>query len=238
MSRGTAMTWQDPNNPHGEQAGWSSDPRQPYEQTQYGQQSYGQPQHGQEWGPVPGSQPQYGQPQYGQPQYGQPQYGQPQYGQPYYGQAPYGRPEGTTDPNDLRLPLYGATFGQGVARYFKNYVNFSGRASQSEYWWPVLMMLLASTVITIVLIVLALVGESTGAGGVAALAGFLGILLLVFALATILPSISVAVRRLHDANQSGAWLLCIFIPFVGGLTSIVIGLLPSDPAGVQYDDRI
>ncbi|QCH24418.1 hypothetical protein DSM43276_02681 [Mycobacteroides salmoniphilum] len=43
------------------------------------------------------------------------------------------KPLGATDPRDLTLPLYGATFSQAITRFFRSYFRFSGRASRSEY---------------------------------------------------------------------------------------------------------
>ena len=48
-------------------------------------------------------------------------------------QFPPGASAATAD--DLTLPLRGATIGQAVTRFFKNYATFSGRASRSEFWW-------------------------------------------------------------------------------------------------------
>jgi hypothetical protein len=36
-------------------------------------------------------------------------------------------------PSPMSLPLYGATFGQALSRFFRSYARFSGRASRSEY---------------------------------------------------------------------------------------------------------
>ena len=53
----------------------------------------------------------------------------------------------TTSGTPLSAPLYGATFGQAIARFFKKYATFSGRASRSEFWW----FFLFATVIYLVL---------------------------------------------------------------------------------------
>ncbi|MFW0797711.1 DUF805 domain-containing protein [Gordonia sp. CPCC 205515] len=215
------MVYQDPYN---NQPGGHGQPTpSPYGGTPqpYGQQPYGQ-------------QP-YGQQHYGQQPYGQQPYGQP-YGQPMYGQQPFmPQPLGAQHPDDLSLPLYRANMSQAVKRYFRNYVNFSGRASQSEFWFAYLFNVLSILVLTVVSVLIAGVSGGNSVGGV--LASILMILAMLFSLAVILPGISVAVRRLHDANQSGAWLFCVFIPVVGGFTTLVVGLLPSDPAGVHYDRR-
>lgn len=241
------MVYQDPYN--NQQGGGY--PQSSYPQSGPAGTGYGQPGHGQQptpsaygaaspdpYGQQPYAPQAYGQQQYGQQPYGQQPYGQqypqqPQGQQPYgyYGQQPLGQqPLGAQDPDDLTLPLYRANMGQAVKRYFRNYVNFSGRASQSEYWWPVLF----NTFIALVLIIVAVV---LGAAGIQVVGSIVSICLLLYILATILPGISVAIRRLHDANQSGAWLLCVFVPFIGSFVSIVVGLLPTDPAGVQYDQR-
>ncbi|WP_016995948.1 DUF805 domain-containing protein [Kocuria atrinae] len=64
---------------------------------------------------------------------------------------------------------------------------------------------------------------------------FLSLLFLVFLLAHIIPSIALAVRRLHDANMSGFLYLLILIPFLGSLILLVFFVLPSNPAGARFD---
>ena len=84
-------------------------------------------------------------------------------------------------------------FGEAISSGFSNYVTFTGRASRSEYWYWTLFVTLASIVLQILDIALgALVLNS------------------IFSLATLLPGIAVAVRRLHDVNKSGWWLLLVF----------------------------
>ena len=72
-------------------------------------------------------------------------------------------------------------------------------------------------------------GEPTTAGVAIAL------LLLPFVLAHAVPSMALAVRRLHDANLSGWFYLLSLIPFVGGLVILVLTLLPSKPEGARFD---
>lgn len=72
----------------------------------------------------------------------------------------------------------------------ENYFNFNGRAAVGEYWWFVLTNFLISLVITIV----------------AATIKF-PLLDTVYSLAVLLPSLGVAVRRLHDIGKSGWWVL-------------------------------
>jgi uncharacterized membrane protein YhaH (DUF805 family) len=179
---------------------------------------------------------QYGQPQGGQ-QYGQPPYGQPQYMQPQYG-SPV--PTGPGGEPPLWAPWYGIPFGKAIARFWKKYATFSGRASRSEFWW----WYLASVIVVIVLYVLIIVGVATNVhidpatghttGGIGPLAVIAYILLVIWGLATIVPSLAIGWRRLHDANLAGAlWIIALFIPIVG----LVFGLLPSNPEGARFDRR-
>ena len=90
-------------------------------------------------------------------------------------------------------------FGDAVKLGFANYVNFSGRASRSEYWYWYLFGLigvLATDLIDNVVIGRLLIAP-------------------IFVLALILPSFSVAVRRFHDLDRSGWWILLALIPMVG-----------------------
>ena len=80
----------------------------------------------------------------------------------------------------------------------QKYANFSGRAIRSEYWWWVVFVIIASVVLAIVDYVLGV--QLLGA---------------IFSLATLIPGIAVGVRRLHDLDKSGWWLLIGFIPLIG-----------------------
>jgi uncharacterized membrane protein YhaH (DUF805 family) len=221
---------------------------------QYGQQQYGQPQqygHGQQ---------QYGQPQqYGQQQYGQSgvggQYGQaPQYGQGgqdgQYGQygraAPYGQavPTGPDGVPPLWAPWYGISFREAIARFFKKYARFDGRASRSEYWWWVLANGIVVVVIYAILFaVITATGTSSTSSteyGVQASthssSGLIAIPLILLGLwlaATLVPNLALGWRRLHDANlPGGLWIIAVFVGIVG----IVFALLPSTPEGQRYDE--
>jgi uncharacterized membrane protein YhaH (DUF805 family) len=138
----------------------------------------------------------------------------------------------------LAAPLYGASLGDAVRRFFAKYATFSGRASRSEFWW----WYLVSFVVSAVLQILALV--TGGVGGVAedgtAQAPGAGywiftILLLIWGLGTIIPTIALLVRRLHDGNFSGFFAFLVFVPGVGGLVVLILALLPSKPEGARFD---
>lgn len=64
--------------------------------------------------------------------------------------------------------------------------------------------------------------------------GFFGILLIVFLLGTIVPAIAVQVRRFHDQDKSGWFVLLNFIPFIGGLIVLVMMCMEGTPGPNQY----
>lgn len=99
------------------------------------------------------------------------------------------------------------------------YAEFNGRARRAEYWWFVLGNAVILFGIGIVWGVLRSVSGSLAIVGVLAYVGFV--------LAMIVPGLAVAVRRLHDTNKSGWWLLIGLIPF-GGLVLLVFMLLDGD----------
>ncbi|WP_339723190.1 DUF805 domain-containing protein [uncultured Paraglaciecola sp.] len=86
----------------------------------------------------------------------------------------------------------------------KKYAEFTGRTRRKEYWMFFLIY-------TILIILLSVVDAVLGAG-------FLSLL---FSLAMLVPSISIAARRLHDTGRSGWWQLISFIPLIGIIILIV-----------------
>lgn len=89
-------------------------------------------------------------------------------------------------------------FQEAVRSCFNNYANFNGRASRSEFWWWALFCLLGSAV-------LGVISHKLSAA---------------FSLATFVPYIAVAARRLHDTDRSGWLQLVGLIPLVGWIILI------------------
>ena len=154
-------------------------------------------------------------------------------------------PRPGNSPVPLDQPLYNASFGQAVKRFFTKYATFSGRASLSEYWWAALFNALVSIVASI-LIAISIV--ATGGQQLAqetdpenwrpsVLTVTLMVLFAAYGLAVLIPSIAVAVRRLHDANYSGWFYLLSLVPGVGGLIVLIFMLLPTHPQGARFDSR-
>lgn len=102
----------------------------------------------------------------------------------------------------------------------QNYCNFSGRSSRSEYWWYSLFTFILGFIIAIFAGIL---GENAGN----ALTG-------IVYLALLLPGLGLTVRRLHDINKSGWWILINLIPLVGWIIMLIWLCKDSDPTDNQY----
>ena len=102
-------------------------------------------------------------------------------------------------------------FLESLNTCLKKYFVFEGRASRSEYWWFQLIVSPSYFISTF------LENEISYF--------FLGITLF-----TLIPAISVGVRRLHDTNRSGFFLLISFIPFIGGII-LLFFLIPEGTKG-------
>lgn len=105
----------------------------------------------------------------------------------------------------------------------KRYADFSGRSRRKEYW----MFFLFVFLVYIVLAVLGAIGGET-------VGGIMGILLMIFALGIIVPAIAVQVRRFHDQDKSGWFVLLGLIPGVGGLIVLVFMCLEGTNGPNQY----
>ena len=102
-------------------------------------------------------------------------------------------------------------FGESVTTCLKKYFVFEGRASRSEYWWFQLIVTPSYFISTFIENEVSYI--------------FLGITLF-----TLIPAMSAGVRRLHDTNRSGFFLLISFIPFIGGLI-LLFFLIPEGTKG-------
>lgn len=106
----------------------------------------------------------------------------------------------------------------------KKYAEFSGRAQRAEYWFFTLFYLIFFLALSLI----------DGAAGLFNAEYGLGLLGGLFALAMIIPSIAVTVRRLHDTSRSGWWLLISLIPLIGGIVLLVFVCLDSTPGTNAY----
>ncbi|BCA58848.1 DUF805 domain-containing protein [Sphingomonas sp. HMP6] len=122
----------------------------------------------------------------------------------------------------------------------KRYAEFSGRSRRKEYWMWILFLILANIVLSILDAVLGLGGSATtttsSAPGAMGAAGNLsgGLLSGVFSLAVLVPNITVAVRRLHDTDRSGWWILLPIVPLVLAFGGVFAGAAAASVSSMMF----
>lgn len=107
------------------------------------------------------------------------------------------------------------SFKDAVVSCFKKYVDFSGRARRSEFWYFSLFTALISFILGLIF------GETSIINGL-------------FSLAILLPSLAVSWRRMHDIGKSGAWNLIILVPLVGWIFLLVWDCTNSQPSANRF----
>ena len=112
---------------------------------------------------------------------------------------------------------------------WKKYIQFSGRASRKEYW--TFSLINAGIYIVFGIVVPLMFGGLDPSREPNPIATFSQLIYYVFALAALIPSLSVAVRRLHDTDRSGWWLIPCMIC---GIILLVFGLQEGDHGPNQY----
>jgi NitT/TauT family transport system permease protein len=113
---------------------------------------------------------------------------------------------------DIVIARWGA-----ILPFFHKYATFRGRSSRQEFWYGIIFCWL--------LIFTARMMDSVWSNGIASLIAILAVLL---------PMVSVQVRRLHDVDRSGPWLLIGFVPLVGGLILLFWFCKPGDPGQNRF----
>lgn len=109
---------------------------------------------------------------------------------------------------------------------FENYANFNGRARRSEYWYFALCNFLITMVLYIPFVISIRSAEYDGMPPTIAYV-FLA-LILIYSIATLIPSLAVSIRRLHDIGKSGWNYLISIIPFVGPIILLIWMLTDSE----------
>lgn len=104
------------------------------------------------------------------------------------------------------------TFGEAISDGLSKYATFSGRTSRSGYWWFYLFY------------VLVVIGTSIIDAAIKT-----PVLTGLAVLGLFLPSLAILVRRLHDTDRSGWWVLISFVPLVGTIVLIVFACTASGP---------
>lgn len=106
---------------------------------------------------------------------------------------------------------------EAYKRFLRNYTNFSGRSTRSDYWYVVLANFLIGFVI-----------------------GFIGgppIISMIYSLVVLIPGIAVFIRRMHDINKSGWWWFISLVPLVGTIILLVFMCTDSVNENNKYGER-
>ncbi len=111
-------------------------------------------------------------------------------------------------------------------KVLKQYADFNGRARRSEYWMFTLINVL---IIGVLYVLMFMSGSDGGAMAMVAMG-----LVAIYSLAILVPSLAVAVRRLHDVGKSGWMLLVGLIPFIGSIWLLVLYCTDSQPGDNEY----
>lgn len=106
----------------------------------------------------------------------------------------------------------------------KNYVNFEGRATRKQFWIFSLWIFLFSFVALIIDFII----------GTDAFISNYGLVSSIFGLATFLPCLAIAIRRLHDIGKNGLWVLINLIPVIGFVILVVLFCKRGDPEENEY----
>lgn len=101
----------------------------------------------------------------------------------------------------------------------KNYAKFDGRARRREYW----MFTLVNAAVYVVLNILA-----------TQVSAYIGIVALVYMLGILVPTIAVAIRRMHDIGKSGWWVLIALVPLIGGIWFLVLSVTAGQSGSNAY----
>lgn len=106
-------------------------------------------------------------------------------------------------------------------RFWKNYVNFNGRSTRSDYWFVILDNFIIGFVL----------------GLLVAFVPKLAFLSTLYSLVALIPGIALVIRRLHDINKSGWTYLMLLIPLVGWIIMLVFLCMPSVNENNKYGER-
>jgi uncharacterized membrane protein YhaH (DUF805 family) len=116
------------------------------------------------------------------------------------------------------------TFTEAVRSGFSKYVTFSGRSRRSEFWFWFLFVIIAAVVAALLDTMLfpAMMDVQTDvADGVASVSAQGGPISALVTLGLLLPGLAMQIRRLHDVDRSGWWVLLAFVPLIGIIVLIV-----------------
>ena len=116
---------------------------------------------------------------------------------------------------------------------FRRYADFSGRSRRMEYWLFVLFSAIVAFVLFGTLGIMAGAANARGQEPTGAFAGLSAVLYLIYLAVFLIPTIAVAVRRLHDQDKSG-WLVLLQLVPIANIVLLVFMFLPGTVGPNQY----
>lgn len=127
-------------------------------------------------------------------------------------------------------------------KVLSQYVGFHGRARRREFWMFVLVTAIVAVVLGLVDVLLgtdAAIGARDGArigifNGLFVFPSSTGLISGIYVLATFLPSLAVLVRRLHDRDHTGWWVLILLVPVIGFIVMLVFTASDTRPGPNRY----
>lgn len=128
------------------------------------------------------------------------------------------------------------TFGTAIQTVFRKYAMFEGRAGRAEFWWWILFIALVSAALAILTRMFTPIGASPYVGRASQPGADLSGL---WALAVLLPTLAVTVRRLRDAGYGWPHVFWVLVPVAGLVVLAVLASQPTvpPPAPVAQEDR-
>ena len=115
---------------------------------------------------------------------------------------------------------------EAYKKFWKGYVDFTGRSTPSDLWSAYLAhLLIVFAGNWLEAVFESMVDEISS--GLFAISVILFLIIFVFCIAAVLPCIAIAVRRLRDAGYNWPYIFVAFIPFVGGIILIVLLCKPT-----------
>jgi uncharacterized membrane protein YhaH (DUF805 family) len=126
-------------------------------------------------------------------------------------------------------------FDEAIRQGFRNGFVYRGRASRPAYWWFVLFLVIFDFALEFIFFLINALGGGGSGASVGTVAAF--ILVIIFSFFTIyldLVLLALLVRRLHDIDKSGWWVLIGFVPFAGAIILLIFTLRKGTPELNRY----
>ncbi len=115
----------------------------------------------------------------------------------------------------------------------KNYANFSGRARRSEFWYFILFNFIVIFLLGVVNELLDMLSGDQNAANMSVASPF-GFIFLLYFMFVLIPYLAVLVRRLHDVNRSGWYILFWLVPLIGPFIILILLITDSMPGENRY----